>query len=390
MKIIQIVNDFSKTKVHSNMIRNLDELGVNQIVFNAVRRADLIGKNAFEAHNTEFLYANVVKPYHKYFYHIKLNHVFREMVKRIDVKSVDLCHASTLFTDGALAYKLHKKYGIPYFVAIRNTDVNDFMRKAPHTWLMGIKILLNAEKIVFISEGLRRLFSAHPMVKCIKKKIEKKYILLPNGIDDYFLNNVDRTERTGKRVVYVGNFSANKNVVRLTNAVLKLQKQPGFEDLRFTIVGGNSLHDDTLPNLIKNNPDIIDYKGLIFDKAELCKIFRTCKMFAMTSIFETFGLVYIEALSQNLPVLYTKNQGIDGLFGPEVGEAVNPLSEDEIVEGLKKILTGTGYTNHNIDFEVFRWSRIAAKYKELYKATLGYKDVDQNFLKGYLTPEQRG
>ena len=228
------------------------------------------------------------------------------------------------------------------------------------------------------------------MVKCIQKKIANKYILLPNGIDNYFLDNVDRTERTGRRVVYVGNFGANKNVVRLTNAVLKLQKQPGFDDLRFTIVGGKYEPDDTLPNLIKSNPDIIDYKGLIFDKAELCKIFRSCKLFAMTSIYETFGLVYIEALSQNLPVLYTKNQGIDGLFGPEVGEAVNPLSEDEIVEGLKKILTRNSYSNRNIDFEEFRWSRMAAKYKEFYKATLGCKDVDQDLLKGYLIPKQCG
>lgn len=387
MKVLHIVNDFSKTKVHTNFIRNLDEIGLFQTVFNAVRRADLVGKNAFDAKNTEFVYANVVKPYHRYFYHIKLNHVYKEMLKRIDAKSIDICHASTLFTDGALAYKLHKQYGIPYFVAIRNTDVNDFMRKAPHAWLMGMKILLNAEKIIFISEGLHKLFTEHPMVKCILKKIESKFILIPNGIDNYFLDNVDRSERTGRRIVYVGNFGANKNVVRLTNAVLKLQKQPGFEDVRFTIVGGMYEPDDTLPNLIKNNPDIIDYKGLIFDKAELCKIFRTCKMFAMTSIFETFGLVYIEALSQNLPVLYTKNQGIDGLFGHEVGEAVNPLSEDEILDGLKKILTGTNYSNRNIDFEEFRWSRVAAKYKEFYKAALGYKDVDQSLLKGFTIPE---
>ncbi len=386
MKVLQIANDFCRTKVHSNMIMNLDDLGLNQVVFNAVRGEEFVGRNSFEAKNTEFVYANVVKPYHRYFYHVKRNHVYKEMLKRIDVKFIDICHASTLFTDGGLAYKLHKQFGVPYFVAVRNTDVNEFMKLLPNTWIDGMKILLNAEKIFFISEGLRKKFEDHIMVKFILSKIKHKFVLMPNGIEDYFLDHVDRSDRVGNKIVYVGNFTANKNVVRLANAVLQLRKEPQFKDLSLTMVGGGREPDCTLPNLIKDNPDALNFIGPIYDKAELCKIFRTCKMFAMTSIYETFGLVYIEALSQNLPVLYTKNQGIDGLFGPEVGEAVNPLSEDEILEGLKKILTGTNYSNRNIEFEEFRWSRVAAKYKEFYKEALGYKDVDQSLLKGFEIP----
>lgn len=368
------------------MIKNLDDLDVNQIVFNAVRGEEFVGRNAFEAKNTEFVYANVVKPFHKYFYHVKRNRVYSEMQKRIDVKNIDLCHASTLFTDGGLAYKLHKQFGVPYFVAVRNTDVNEFMKLLPNTWIDGMKILLNAEKIFFISEGLRKKFEDHIMVKFILSKIKHKFVLMPNGIEDYFLDHVDRSDRVGNKIVYVGNFTANKNVVRIANAVLQLRKEPQFKDLSLTMVGGGREPDCTLPNLIKDNPDALNFIGPIYDKAELCKIFRASRLFAMASIYETFGLVYIEALSQNLPVLYTKNQGIDGLFGPEVGEAVNPLSEDEILEGLKKMLTGTNYSNRNIDFEEFRWSRVAAKYKEFYKEALGYKDVDQSLLKGFEIP----
>ena len=35
-----------------------------------------------------------------------------------------LTHATTLLTDGGLAYRFYKQYGIPYIVAVRNTDVN--------------------------------------------------------------------------------------------------------------------------------------------------------------------------------------------------------------------------------------------------------------------------
>lgn len=383
MKILQIANDFCRTKVHSNLFKELDRIGVEQTVFNAVREEEAIGRNAFESNHANFIYANVVKPFHKYCYHIKRHHVYKEMLNRIDVSEYDVCHASTLFTDGGLAYELYKQYKIPYFVAIRNTDVNEFMGYLPHTWYDGMKILLHAEKIFFISEGLKRKFEKHIMVRCILSRIKKNFVLMPNGIENYFLDHVDRNSREGNNIVYVGRFDANKNVVRLATAVLKLREEPEFKDLTLTLVGGGHEPDNVMPNLLRDNPDALKYLGPIYDKSELCKVFRNSRMFAMVSIFETFGLVYIEALSQNLPVLYTKNQGIDGLFGPEVGEAVNPLSEDEIVEGLKKILTGMYYSNRNVDFEEFRWSRIATKYREFYKAALGDSNIDKELLCGY-------
>ena len=46
MKILQIANDFCRTKVHSNLFKELDRIGVEQTVFNAVREEEAIGRNA--------------------------------------------------------------------------------------------------------------------------------------------------------------------------------------------------------------------------------------------------------------------------------------------------------------------------------------------------------
>jgi glycosyltransferase involved in cell wall biosynthesis len=79
-------------------------------------------------------------------------------------------------------------------------------------------------------------------------------------------------------------------------------------------------------------------------------------------------LVYIEALSQGLPVLYTKNQGIDGLFDESIGVSVNALSVNSIKEGLSQLLEHREkYSNKHVDFELFRWNIIAKKYKSLYE-----------------------
>jgi glycosyltransferase involved in cell wall biosynthesis len=92
----------------------------------------------------------------------------------------------------------------------------------------------------------------------------------------------------------------------------------------------------------------------------------------MPSIHETFGLVYIEALSQGLPVVFTKNQGVDGLFSSSIGESVNAFYIESIKTGLLKILQNPDeYSNKSIDYELFRWSKIAERYKSIYVEILG-------------------
>jgi glycosyltransferase involved in cell wall biosynthesis len=91
----------------------------------------------------------------------------------------------------------------------------------------------------------------------------------------------------------------------------------------------------------------------------------------MPSIHETFGLVYLEALSQNLPIVYTQGQGVDGLFDHSVGIGVNPFSVIEIKNAIKTILSSKNqYSNKTVDFDQFRWSTIASEYIDYYTSVL--------------------
>lgn len=374
MKILHIASDFSNTKVHSNLYRELDILGVDQIVFNPIRiiRRDTIGRNEFPAHNTQFVYADVVKPFHHFMYHIKSRCLYKALLKRVDVSDINLTHAATLMTDGGIAYKLYRDYRIPYVISLRNTDINGFLGKMPHTWWNARKILLNAKRIFFISQGLKEQFENHMVIKPILPKIKDKFVLMPNGIDDYYLTNIQTERREGHRVIYIGDFSDNKNVVRLGNAILQLRKDVELEDVSLTLVGGGRNDNDSVEHMIAEHPEAFYYVGKIYDKEKLISLMREHKVFAMPSIYETFGLVYLEALSQNLPVLYTKGQGIDGLFDDTIGIGVNPLSVQDIVDALKTMLLDKGrFSNGHVDFEAFRWSNIAEKYCEHYRKVLG-------------------
>ena len=89
----------------------------------------------------------------------------------------------------------------------------------------------------------------------------------------------------------------------------------------------------------------------------------------MPSKHETFGLVYAEAMSQGLPVIYTKGQGFDGQFPEgEVGFSVAYDDPEEIAMRVKEIIADYGSISKRAVANVHRydWKGIAQDYSELY------------------------
>ena len=111
------------------------------------------------------------------------------------------------------------------------------------------------------------------------------------------------------KILFVGRISKEKNLMRLIEAVLKLRKV--FKNVELTIVGSLGNDQKKILPLIQKNTGVVNYLGPVSSKNQLLEIYREHHLFAMPSLIETFGLVYIEALSQGLPVLFTENQGID-------------------------------------------------------------------------------
>lgn len=370
MRVLHICNDFCGSKVHSNLYRELDGLGVDQTVFTCYRGGFPEGTNQFDASCTDFIYRGVLSTKHRFLFYTKVRKIYHELINAVTPEQYDLVHAVTMFSDGSVAYKLYKKFGIPYIISVRNTDINEFMAVAPHTWHLGMKVLRNAKKIIFISKAPKDKFCKHFLVRQILPRILEKFVVQPNGIDSYWLEHIYKDKpKMNHNIIYVGRFDFNKNVLRLIRAILELQKE--FGDIKLHLVGGDGSREEKIILLVDKHNDCLIYHGKIYDKDQLRQLYHQCSIFAMPSIHETFGLVYVEALSQNLAVLYTKNQGIDGLFDAHVGETVNPLSVKSIKEGLRKLLLNReDYNSSCVDFSLFNWSQIAENYKKMYEQIL--------------------
>lgn len=364
LNVLHISNGYAGSKVHCNLIKELDSIGISQTVYCPVRTREELGKNCFDSSKTFFKYSFCIRPWHKFVYHIKCHTLYKDLTRNIDLSKFHLIHATTLFSDGALAYKAYKEYGIPYVVAVRATDIYDFIgRKMYHTWTDGRNILLNAQKIYFISASGKNAFEHTCFAKPILSQIKHKFILRPNGVDQTFLDNIDVSSHNSKIVCYIGTFLRRKNLERVIEAISRLRQIDGYKDVTLRIIGGGDDRWNKIESLIQEHSDFIDFKGKISDKKLLITSMRECAMFAMPSFSETFGLVYIEALTQNLPIIYTKNDGVDGLFDKSAGIAVNPSSVQEIQDAIKKVFDNLGYFNNdNVDFNRFNWSRISDQY----------------------------
>lgn len=374
IKVLHLANDYSGSTVYKNLCEALDRQGVEQAIYVGVRLEKLVNKNApvFSIPTSTVIYRNILNFYTRLDFLHKIQKVKNDVIKSIDVHQYKIVHAHTWYSDGAVAYELNKTFGIPYIVTIRGTDYNVFFKHMLHLRHYGLRILQGASKIIFISPSYQR--KLHKSSFFLKRStiLDERSVVIPNGIHDYWLNNPEEKKQSLEiplKLLYVGRFTKGKNTERLIKSVDELISR-GIE-CRLSLVGGGGTEHQKIMKMIKSKSHI-RYFGKVADKNQLKDIFRQNDIFVMPSRFETFGLVYIEAISQGIPVVFTARQAIDGLYDPAIGEAVRWNDVNDIAGGIEKI-----YRNYDkYAFNAYdivknhRWDDIAHKYDNIYTSVI--------------------
>ncbi|WP_261384314.1 glycosyltransferase family 4 protein [Planococcus sp. CPCC 101016] len=311
----------------------------------------------------------------RFFYHIKHYKIHKNLQKKYDVENFSLIHAHSLFSNGYIAMKMKKKYSLPYIVAVRNTDVNIFFKKVIYLRKTGVSILLHAQKIIFLSEAYREVVIEKYIPELKKEEVRKKSVVIPNGIDDFWINNLGSNRSLEKnfnlKLLYVGEINENKNITSTLQAI-ELLKQKGFS-IEFTIVG--KITDENIYKKITEK-SYVNYITPL-KKEELLHVYRSHDIFIMPSLKETFGLVYAEAMSQGLPIIYTEEQGFDRQFeNGFIGYSVNPLDSKNIAEKVLEIIDKYNYLSINCvsSIDKFNWSNIEGTYNEIYTSVVSEKE----------------
>ena len=312
---------------------------------------------------------NILTKLDRYLFRTRANKIIKRLISKENIQSYDVIHAHSLFSNGYIAYKLKQKYKIPYIVAVRNTDINLYFKKVKTKKHLGIKILESASKIILISYAYKEKLLKY-IPKKLKQLIIDKIEVIPNGIDEFWLENSienfkELTNRKEITLLYVGKINKNKNLLLPINVCKKFIKN-GFK-IRYTFIG-ETLDKKVLRKITKES--FCKYIPFI-EKQQLIDYYRKNDIFIMLSKNETFGLSYIEALSQGTPILYTKGQGVDGFFeNKSVGCPIEYGNEKNLENGLKYIMDNYEQLSRNaLDIcKLFSWKNICKKYIEIYKS----------------------
>ena len=377
MNVLYLTEDYIGSRVHHNLCRSIvdadSQIDMTVFAFNRPNYPlrDLRGTYTdanYRLIESEFdgnmLMYRALFPY-------KIRCKYRQLMQKVDTAKIDLVVASTLFSDGAVAYRLWRERGIPYVVAVRGTDVNLYLRLMPQLYHLGRQIIANARKVVFISPVQRRQFENSLAFRRLATNLQPKLVTITNGIDQIWIDNqyfVD-DNRNPDAILYIGVFDKNKNVVTLIEACKMAREQN--PRLTLNLVGGGGACEPQIMKQIAQNADWIKFHGPVYDKQKLMQICRENAVFAMISKSETFGLVYLEALTQGLPVIYTDGQGFSGVVSDlNVGLAVNPKSAADVAEKLKTALANRKSMVNDIrkvDFDEFCWPNKAQKWLSVIK-----------------------
>jgi len=311
----------------------------------------------------------------RFLYYRKISKLSADIKTKIDFDLINIVHAHTLFSMGGIALKLKKENNIDYIVAVRSTDVNLFFKYLFYLRGIGIKILKESKKIIFLSPVYRDYILEEIIPSNLQDTIMKKSMIIPNGINPLFLKNKHNRSKLGNKknikLIYVGEFTKNKNIDTSIKVARKL-KDLGY-NVSFIIVGGGGNNEHKVKKLAKANNDIVEIYGHIEERKKLLNMYRKSNIFIMPSQNETFGLVYGEAMSQGLPVIYSKGQGIDGYFKDgTVGYSVNPKDINNIVKKTEMILGNYNNISKNCYdlVENFSWERVAQTYNHIYTSSV--------------------
>mgnify|MGYP006291051205 CR=1 FL=1 len=284
----------------------------------------------------------------------------RQLSDKIDLNEVDVCHAHYILPDGYLAYLIKKKWGIPYVLSVRVSDLKILGNKSNTNpdFIKAKKVVASASKVIALNARLKEF---------IESRFDSPCEIIPHGIEEDYISeeNINRPQDK-VRLISVGAMIERKNH-DWTIEFIKNYK--GKQDISLELIGdGPEL--DRLRKLAAGDTRI-NFTGRV-RREEVIVHLKKGDVFVLPSVNETFGLVYLEAAANHNALLGLKNEGVWGVFA-ENREMLFAADRDQYFIMLEKLVEDRNLreklqVNAHRKVSGLTWQNIALRYKELYSS----------------------
>jgi len=269
-----------------------------------------------------------VLPVSKVSYFVNLWAVFASFRKLVhDGWRPDVIHAH-IYSAGVPAIILGKMYSLPVVVTEHFTG---FPRRLIHGFSrMQAKFAFEWASLVCpVSEDLKKSIESYG--------IRARFKVIPNVVDISLFSlqgsyDGGKTGESKKRILLVALLDPKKGIPYLLEALANLKKKRS--DFILDIVGDGSYRSEyeALAREL-DLADMVRFHGLK-TKQEVSEFMKRCDFFVLPSLFETFGVVFIEALACGKPVIGPDIGGPNEIITTDAGKLVPPANTDALTAAI--------------------------------------------------------
>lgn len=377
---------------HTNLIaRGLFELGHTVHVITRSEQEQIRFYEGAYVHSIPYTLDRYPRYRHLSSLHHTLNysHAIQEYVARLELNDGVQLVDSPLWQVEGLVTAMSRR--LPVIVRLQTTmrqvsdiqsDLNEDRRLLGE---MEQGFLDRAEHIVPNSratlETIRRLYELQDGIG---------HTTVPHGIEPVDEHEIRpfSLENPPKRltILYVGRLEKRKGIRALLEAIPSvIERNP---NVQFLIAGeDNSLHDgfqarsgtDYATSFARRHPELegrVRFLGRVTDE-ELSRLYQKCDLFVAPSLYESFGLIYLEAMNYAKPVIGCRAGGIPEVVDDGVnGLLVEPGAAQPLADAITELISSPhklrelGLAGRQRLLDRFTHLQMAKAFARIYRKTL--------------------
>lgn len=282
----------------------------------------------------------------------------------------DVLHVHSLLPGGFLAARLKRKYKIPFVVTEHSSA---YARNLISTETLGkIKQILNDSSFrLAVSDEFKKLLT--------KTLPNSSWEYIPNIVNNDFLTTQIVGNSTNIKnfcFVSISYLTKNKRVDLLIRSFVKAFRGDSSVKLK---IGGDGEEKASLLKLVEDLGvcDQVTFLGQL-SRDEVKEQILSSDAFVLSSEYETFGVVLVEALALGKPIIATKCGGPESIVAPKVGYLVDKNSEDSLSNAMQALIENRNNFNPETIRcycqENFSEAAVVAKLNEVYDSVLALSE----------------
>lgn len=292
----------------------------------------------------------------------------------------DVVQLNVVQKQGVLAYRLWRKYGIPYIIVEHWSgylpENGMYMQMPAAKRQLYAKIVRQASMLLCVSNRLAEAMKACGLENKDTRKIN-------NVVDEFFYSKprhpdnskyrdteISKTPKE-KTLLHVSCFDERaKNVKGLLRAAKILSEQR--QDWQLVLVGTGIDYQDVRAYADGLNiPDgLLRWTGELTPQ-QVSDEFDKADAFVLPSNYENAPVVLSESLAKGVPIIATRVGGIPEMVNETNGMLVNPGNDEELAQAMNAMLDHyNGYDRNAIRKAGLQYSfaSVGAELKQIYES----------------------